>query len=51
MLSSIVCNSIGEDIELEHLIDHPAGYKLFMDFLEKEHASENIQVRSVLVIS
>jgi hypothetical protein len=33
----------GEDVDLEYLLSHPRGYQLFVDFLEKEHSSENIQ--------
>jgi len=42
-LAELKIKALGEDVDLEHFLCHPKGYQLFLDFLEKEHASENIQ--------
>ena len=38
----------GENVDMEYLLCHPKGYNLFFDYLEKEHATENIQVFFIL---
>lgn len=42
-LAEIRIRLIGNDIEMQHVINHPSGNKLFFEFLKKELATENIQ--------
>lgn len=42
-LCEIRIRLMGTDVTLNHVIDHPRGAELFLHYLEKEHAAENLQ--------
>ena len=41
--SEIRIRLIGNEIGLQHIIHHPVGYNLLLEYLEKEHCSENLK--------
>jgi hypothetical protein len=42
-LCEIRIRLMGADVTLNHVIDHPRGAELFLHYLVKEHAGENLQ--------
>lgn len=42
-LCEIRIRLMGTEVTLNHVIDHPRGADLFLQYLEKEHAAENLQ--------
>jgi hypothetical protein len=43
-LADMKIRMLGDRVSLAHILEHPVGYRIFLSFVQKEHASENVEV-------